>query len=403
MGGTLVFIHGTGVRQAAHDAGVEALKAGLARHGLADVAVVGCSWGEQFGVDLDQVPLTLPPLPSTRAATETLTDAERLAAAWALLLDDPLFELRLIGQETSAAGTIVVVGGLPPDQAASDRLVALAAALPNLDGTGLTPTELAAAARGVGGSAELGAAAIVTGTADAPALTGAAARAVVATALAAHRADPPGTAPLAAIDVAVRDDLVTRLEMALSGGPGRNLGDWIKGKVAGFAAAHATHWIQHRRDRVAGQSVPAIGDILHYQRRGDRISAFVAAALRGQAPPVVALGHSLGGIILVDLLSGPEAPPVDLLVTFGSQAPMLLALDALQVLRLGQATPRPFTPWLNIYNPDDLLSFVAQPIFAEIDGITDEPVFPGVPFPEAHGAYFQHDRFYQLLAGHWPE
>ena len=108
-----------------------------------------------------------------------------------------------------------------------------------------------------------------------------------------------------------------------------------------------------------GLGTPALGDILFYQRRGEEFLDFLSEESPGLAPPVVAVGHSLGGIVLVDLLSRPGAPPVDLLVTAGSQSPMLYAIDALDSIRWGKAQPRPFTPWLNIYNRQDFLSFRA--------------------------------------------
>ena len=106
--------------------------------------------------------------------------------------------------------------------------------------------------------------------------------------------------------------------------------------------------------------------------------------------------------MLVDLLSRPDAPPVDLLVTAGSQAPMLYAIDSLERLRRGDVQARPFTPWLNIYNRRDFLSFVAARIFPGVSSIRDEEVDPGVPFPESHSAYWYHDRVYQLIRDAWP-
>jgi hypothetical protein len=63
---------------------------------------------------------------------------------------------------------------------------------------------------------------------------------------------------------------------------------------------------------------------------------------------------------------------------------------------------RPFTPWLNIYNRSDFLSFCAERVFPGIDGIQDSGVDPGVPFPEAHSAYWYHDPVYELIKSAWP-
>ena len=43
--------------------------------------------------------------------------------------------------------------------------------------------------------------------------------------------------------------------------------------------------------------------------------------------------------------------------------------------------PAPFTPWLNIYNEADLLSFCAERVFPGTGGIRDVAVDAGVRFP----------------------
>jgi hypothetical protein len=402
MQGTLIFVHGTGVRQADHDASLTAIRDGAARNGLTGITIVGCLWGDHAGVKLDRVEATLPPGTSTRSLTAAPpTAAELEVATWALLLDDPLFELRVAAQGAPAAGG-VVIGALPPDQEAVARLNALATAPLDLSDTGLGQAEIAAAARRVATAPELRGAALAAGSADDPDLLAAMARAVVADALAARRGDPAAALAPAAVNGAVRDALVARVQAALTVGPTRSLTGWLKDRLTGFVTGKVTDYVLDRRRQVALTSVPKAGDIVFYQRRGDAISQFVEQALTGLAPPVVAVCHSLGGIILVDLLTRPNPPRVDLLVTLGSQSPILYALDALQHLRLDQAQPVPFTPWLNVYNRADFLSFRAAEIFGNRPNIIDEEIDPGVPFPEAHGSYFHSDRVYQLIRQHWP-
>ena len=85
-----------------------------------------------------------------------------------------------------------------------------------------------------------------------------------------------------------------------------------------------------------------------------------------QSKPVVMLGHSLGGIIGVDIASDPTVETrVDLLVTVGSQTPLLHALGAIPAFENSDDAPRrePFSPWLNIYNPRDPLAFVGADVF----------------------------------------
>jgi hypothetical protein len=106
-------------------------------------------------------------------------------------------------------------------------------------------------------------------------------------------------------------------------------------------------------------------------------------------------------VVLVDLLSSDSAPPVDLLVTVGSQSPLFYAIDALEHLRPG-VPPGPFTPWLNIYNEADLLSFCAERVFPDTPGIRDVVVDPDVPFPWSHSAYWEVDEVFGAIKAEWP-
>ncbi|MCC8242879.1 hypothetical protein [Saccharothrix luteola] len=73
------------------------------------------------------------------------------------------------------------------------------------------------------------------------------------------------------------------------------------------------------------------------------------------------VGHSLGGIAVVDLLPLPNPPTVVLLVTVGSQSPVLYG----------------------------------------VQGIKDEEADARVPFPESHSAYWEVPRTFELIGEHW--
>jgi hypothetical protein len=400
MRGTLFFVHGTGVRQERYDALWSTIKGCAARNGITGVDFVGCPWGPSVGVKLSRIPETLPPEAATRAASDgALSDDDVAVALWALLLDDPLLELRLAAAGDAALAP-VAVGTIRPDQAAAAALQGLRGRPPDVTETGLSADDLAAAADRVAASVELRAAATAAGTAADADLVDAMARAVVATVLGEYRrraAEPPA----AAASAQVRDDLVARLATALAPAGTRGVGGWLKDRAMAFAAGRATAYARERRDALTIASLPGIGDILFYQRRGDVIAALVARAMAGLRQPVVAVGHSLGGIILVDLLSRPGARQADVLITAGSQAPLLHAIDALATLRPGDGQT-PFVPWLNIYDRSDLLSYCATRVFAGAGRVVDEEVASGVPFPESHSAYWHDDRVYELIRNWWP-
>jgi len=115
---------------------------------------------------------------------------------------------------------------------------------------------------------------------------------------------------------------------------------------------------------------------------------------------VVALGNSLGGIILVETLAAPDAPRPDLLVTVGSQSSLLMTIGALGALGASGARA-PFQPWLNVYDPRDFLAFVAQPVWPDEPGIRDLEVDSGEGFPDSHGAtYLSRPELYEAIRDH---
>jgi hypothetical protein len=407
MRGTLFFVHGTGVRQVGLDRTLAAVRAGLEKSKLDGVAVVAPAWGPRLGVPVDRIARVLPQqardlAEAGRDLTEEawsleppVEDQDVVAAMWALLVDDPLFELRLVAQ--AAPG-----GDNQADVAAVAMLQGLASAPVELQGTGIDQPEVAEAAQAVSAAPETSEAARAAGDATDPDLVEAMARAVVATILATHALDPPGTEPTVAVNAAVRDQLVDRIADQLVVGDRGLVTDWIKDKAVGFAKRKATALATNRREGLMAASIPGIVDILYYQRRGDQVRQFVGEQLTGLERPVVAVGHSLGGIILVDLLTQEQAPVVDRLITVGSQSPLFFAIDALDRHRPGQQVPLPFTPWLNIYNRNDLLSFLATGVFPGVDGIADVEVDAGVPFPESHSAYWQLDSVFEAIKAAWP-
>lgn len=112
----------------------------------------------------------------------------------------------------------------------------------------------------------------------------------------------------------------------------------------------------------------------------------------------MALGNSMGGIILVDLLAEDGAPRPDLLVTVGTQAALLATFDG---LRSGGSGRPPFQPWLNVYDRRDLLGFVAARVWPAETGIVDREVDLGVGFPDAHGATYLADaQVYRHIRDH---
>lgn len=403
--GTVLFVHGTGVRQEGLEKLESTIRDRLRRHDLSDARLVAVPWGPRAGVQTGSVALTLPAAPVTKGIGEPApTDAEVTAAMWALLTEDPLAQLRLGAEESpSDAGGGFVTNQVPAEQAAQEMVARLDPAAVDLADTGVSDEELREAAAFVAQSSELQDAARAYGTVSDRGFADAGAQAVVAVILAGHRFDEPGTAPAVAVDGSIRDALVERISAAIA--PSATKGvikDRLRQRLVNFAVHKAANFAVERREGLLTTGSPGIGDILFYQRRGEAIRQMVADALKSAERPVVAVGHSLGGIILVDLLTSSDPPVIDLLFTAGSQSPLFYAIDALATLRPDQSKPVPFTPWVNIFDRNDLLAFRAARIFAGNNGITDYEVSSGVPFPAAHSAYWHNDAVYGHLRAHWP-
>ncbi|MDI6105450.1 hypothetical protein QLQ12_43395 [Actinoplanes sp. NEAU-A12] len=390
MAGSLLFVHGTGAHGTSGT--LKRLRDGMGAHPvLSGVAVSASRWGEAVGpADLD-VASALPPDIAARALGEEPADAEVTAAEWDLLAADPMLELRLLaalaGTDTGSRPILVAVDSA--DVVVYERLTGLTLPSEALAAAGVDDAEVTSAAAFVAAQPETTEAAGAVADPDDDELVTALARAVVATMLQSRGS-------------AARQAFVDAVKAGLAPAGTRGIGTKLVGKVLRpLATRLATRVAMRRRGALMDPTTDFIRDIAFYIRRGEVVREHLVGELAALAPPVVVLGHSLGGIAAVDLLSAPDRPSgVRLLVTAGSQAPYLYLLDALDRLRPGGAAA-PFTPWLNVYDRADLLSFCAARVFPAI-GIRDEPVDAGVPFPDAHSAYWEQPRLYELIAEHWP-
>jgi hypothetical protein len=142
----------------------------------------------------------------------------------------------------------------------------------------------------------------------------------------------------------------------------------------------------------------------------DLIAAWKAP--RPATEPFVVVGHSLGGVILFDILTDPtalarldaEAPglKIDLLATVGSQPGFFADLK----LYNGKAAaggklvkPGKVRVWHNVFDYTDVFSFLAAPMFNDV---VDYSYNSAVDLFAAHTAYFKRVSFYQRLRARLP-
>ncbi|MGX1952984.1 hypothetical protein ACWIGY_22155 [Streptomyces anulatus] len=386
---TVIFIHGTGVRPP-HAATLYARVTASFAEAAPGVRVVPLDWGERYGARLAAGGASIP----YEGAGATERDAEGDegddgAAAWERLYRDPEAELALAAARGPSGA--IPPGAAFPDEEFRERLAELAArgeaAAPEL-GPGLG-ARAAALARGplLAPAAE---------AVDPEALATLLARALVAAVIGAALAEDAPVIP----DGATRDAAVDRIAQELGGAaPGTSRG--LVGRLAARPVLRlGSRYAVRRRAALTGAAHPAAGDVLTFLVRGGPLRAALRELVAAVEPPVVLLGHSLGGIIALDTLIEAPLPGVRLLVTVGSQGPFLYETGALPHLEHPQPLPAHVPAWLNIHDRRDLLGFAAAPLFpgrAE-DIATDNRQ----PFPAAHSAYWTDPAVYRAIAERLP-
>jgi hypothetical protein len=380
--GTILLVHGTGVRLQGFRSSFEAAKKRAQSLGI-EAEFVGCAWGDPLGVEFEG--LSLPDPPSEQQLREDSEDYAR----WSWLFDDPLFELdKLTIRDTGGAARQKGPPGRKPEWLTLWERIRAYHPSPELDLVlkrgGLQDLWPAAWAT-VAGS-EVTRLAYERSAHELPVASRAMARAIVAElhVLAADSGLPGPSRTL-------RDRLVGRL-----------LDDW--GQVvyaptdffANLFKRAATRSLRRHRNGLSAAIMLPIGDVLLYQTRGSAVRDFIRSKIVAAKPPITIVGHSLGGVACFDLLALPGPPEVARLVTVGSQPSLLYEIGALASIKPPMGLPKGFPPWLNIYDRNDLLSYIAARLFPSAE---DHEVTSGQPFPESHSAYLSDEAVWNAIRG----
>ncbi|WP_328301508.1 alpha/beta hydrolase [Streptomyces sp. NBC_00435] len=402
-----LFVHGTGVRRERHDTLFALVRDRLTAR-FPGAEVDSCFWGERYGATLSAQGRSVPGLrtPGGDRGGDRGPEDDG-TAEWGLLIADPLCELRVLAEAGWDTGADDGDDGfaMPGVRSAGEGVLELLAGVRGVPdggeqaalllGTGLAagfPAALETVAR----SAEAArAGARATEQPQARELALALARAVTAAALASAGAEADCTG-------AERDRLVELLTTRL-GGEARVPGARAAAVLGRLAMRVTTQPLLNAwRGSLTVGATPALGDILRYQARGAGLRAFLHERITVEPGPTVLIGHSLGGIALVDLLAlgaarGEPVPGVELLVTVGSQAPFLHELGALAGMAPGSGLPYGFPHWLNVYDRQDVLSYLAEPVFPGDPRVSDQEIGSRQPFPACHSAYWKQDSLYERI------
>jgi hypothetical protein len=211
--------------------------------------------------------------------------------------------------------------------------------------------------------------------------------------------------------------------MGVAGDALRWLGNGVSQLVGGISNVGSDAALRLVRRPLSRQVALFLGDIFVYLRFRDqagpegtaaRIFAPIGDALataekqRPVGEPLIVVGHSLGGVILYDMLSTAAVTEalaanagrplrIDALITVGSQ-PALFADMGLygDAPAAGALRPRPLPVqrWLNVFDYTDVFSFGCEKIFADVEDFDFDNV-TGVF--SAHTAYFLRPSFYSRL------
>jgi hypothetical protein len=389
---TVIFVHGTGVREPAFTRLFDFVRRTLLDR-LDRIEVMPCYWGGEAGARLWHQGRSVPDHDTTRTIDPETSIEEAL---WSVLYQDPLWELRVLASDEGVGRNEFIPGRLLPGEEfdemvrgleVSDKLAdALAAAQ-------IADVFESARLQVIGDSSYRGA--LSNAGDDLGAIRMAVARAIVSEAL--NRIDESSEHASGITPHGYYRDRVVNSLIDAFGGTDMGLRTAAAAPVRGLALRMATKRLCRRRGALMDATHPFAGDILLYQARGERIRSLLAERINAAGrEPVVLLAHSLGGIAAVDLLVSRPLPSVQTLVTVGSQAPFLYEIGALWSLQPHEALPDHVPPWLNIYDPRDMLSFVGAQVFS--GRVEDVSVDNGQPFPQAHSAYWTNSSVWDAIA-----
>ncbi|WP_328549876.1 hypothetical protein [Streptomyces sp. NBC_00366] len=179
-------------------------------------------------------------------------------------------------------------------------------------------------------------------------------------------------------------------------------------RVAGAAIQAAAGRLNNAlRTKFGPGTTRFLGDVLVYQRHREAVHARVRKCIDsvdptlGRTPdrPVRVVAHSLGGVIAVDMATAAVPLWTSSLLTFGSQAAFFHACDPRggQILPYAGDQPVALPPslarWTNLWEPLDMLAFVAAGVFQLHDG--SAPVDISVPHAASTGMW-THSSYWDL-------
>ncbi len=232
--------------------------------------------------------------------------------------------------------------------------------------------------------------------------------------------DPGAPGDPASLAAAKDDDAFVRQLRRLSGGGAAELGimDTLVDAATSVADRVRNIVSKGAYDVIVEPLNPLVavflGDVFRYLKDGGLRTAIRtkvrdglagAWAARKDGEKLLLVGHSLGGVILYDILSEPKAAGLpdgfkaDALITVGSQPGFFQELGLFDHTPLpqpgaGVAGPATVNMWINTFDPIDPFGFRATPMFKNPEDFSFDSV---TGLASAHTTYFVRPQFYARL------
>lgn len=392
----LVFVHGVATRPSTEQAAMVKQRDALFRSLVlkrSDATIINPDWGSfaaQFGENL-------PWLPSVEGdETFDVNDGDLPAGLGPEALDGRLALGRIAGTDAEQAIDLVAMAALDSAIRQASRQFGTPEAAAAGDAMRLAEASaVLLAAKGIDRAA---------GPKGVPALT-------------------------AANNSAFADALETELALAKGTVEAYSIGDTVRSAIdhlVGLVGNGASDLLLKAVRRDLSRAVSLfMGDIFVYLRGRDtpgpdgtraRILEPIQAALaagamakRAEGEPFVVVGHSLGGVILYDLLTDATARAaietatgapitIDALFTVGSQPGFFADLGLYPGGRPADRTKLPMPEgvrhWMNVFDFTDVFSFKSSHAF---EGVQDFGYDTVTDLVRAHGSYFLRPSFYARM------
>lgn len=267
---TVLFVHGTGVRNPGYEETFQLIKGKLQAE-RPDLKVERCLWGDSLGTKLNAQGASIPLYDATLAVDEGEEEDYEIVL-WEQLYCDPFYELRVLSLKPVEVGAGNPFGEQPGEElhARVESLSLSPGLQAKLEEAGIA--EVFEQAREKVIRSEIYSEALQTASEELAEYREAVARAIIAQAMLVCQQQDKF--PPLLTDAQLRDEVVKLLSLEL-GEAELGIGDWVIKPLSNLAQAIGTFFVKDRRGAITSSVSPMPCDTLLYQGRGLNASPLV--------------------------------------------------------------------------------------------------------------------------------